>query len=63
MQTNLSNTDMKRKILNIFLILVVVAALVWCAVSNGLQWFIGFIPLVWAVISLLKLNTNYITHY
>ena len=54
---------MKRKILNIILILVAIAALVWCAVSNGLQWFIGFIPLVWAVISLLKLNTNYITHY
>lgn len=54
---------MKKKIFNFLLALVAIVSLGWCVLANGLQWFIGFIPLVWAVITLLKLNTNYITHY
>lgn len=54
---------MKRKIINIILIIVAVAALVWCAAANGLQWFIGFMALVVAVIELLRRNTNFITEY
>lgn len=54
---------MKRRIINIILILVAVAALVWCAAAKGLQWFIGFIPLLAACYGLLGLNTNYIKEY
>lgn len=63
MQTSHSKTDMKRRILNTILILVAVAALVWCAAAKGLQWFIGFMVLVPACIGLLKLNTDFIEHY
>ena len=52
-----------RKFLNTILILVAVAALVWCAAAKGLQWFIGFMVLVPSCIGLLKLNSDYIEHY
>lgn len=52
-----------RKFLNTILILVAVAALVWCAAAKGLQWFIGFMVLVPSCIGLLKLNTDYIENY
>lgn len=54
---------MRRRIINIILILVAVAALVWCAAAKGLQWFIGFMVLVPACIGLLKLNSDYIENY
>lgn len=54
---------MKRKIINTLLVLVVVAAVVWCSVSKGLQWFIGFIPMLAAVYGLVGLNTNYLKEY
>lgn len=54
---------MKRRILNIILILVAVAAFTWCVLARGLQWFLGFIPLMEAIYGLLGLNTDYIRHY
>ena len=54
---------MKRSIINSLLVIVAIAAFAWCVTAKGLQWFIGFVPLVWAVITLLKLNTNYIKEY
>lgn len=53
----------KRKVLNSFLVIVAIAAFAWCVIAKGLQWFIGFVPMVWSVIALLKRNTNYITHF
>lgn len=54
---------MKRRIINIILILVAVAAFAWCVLAKGLQWIIGFIPLMAAVYGLLGLNTDYVKHY
>ena len=54
---------MKRKLITLFLALVAIAALVFCSASKGLQWFIGFVVLYACILGILKLNTNYITHY
>ena len=54
---------MKKKLVNILLIIVAVAAFTWCVVSKGLQWFLGFVPLMAAVYGLLHLNTDFIRHY
>lgn len=54
---------MKRKLVNILLILVAVAAFTWCVLARGLQWFLGFVPLMAAIYGLLGLNTDYIRHY
>ena len=54
---------MKKKLLNLLLILVAVAAFAWCVLAKGLQWIIVFIPLMAAVYGLLGLNTNYIKYY
>ena len=52
-----------RKFLNTILILAAVAALVFCVVAKGLQWFIGFVVLYACVLGLLKLNTDFIENY
>lgn len=52
-----------KRIYNIILILAAVAALVFCVVSKGLQWFIGFVVLYACVLGLLKLNTDFIRNY
>lgn len=54
---------MEKKLLNLLLILVAVAAFAWCVLAKGLQWIIGFIPLIAAVYGLLGLNTDYVKHY
>ena len=54
---------MKRRILNIILILAAVVALVFCVVAKGLQWFIGFVVLYACILGLLKLNTDFIENY
>jgi hypothetical protein len=52
-----------KRFINIILILAAVAALVFCAVAKGLQWFIGFVVLYACILGLLKLNTDFIEHY
>ena len=54
---------MKKKIFNFLLALVAIVSLGCCVLANGLQWFIGFMALVVAVIELLRRNTNFITEY
>jgi hypothetical protein len=52
-----------KKFANILLALVAIAAFAWCIKADGLQWFIGFMVLVVAVIELLRRNTNFIKEY
>lgn len=52
-----------KKFYTCLLIIVAIAALVFCSVSKGLQWFIGFVVLYACILGILKLRTNYITHY
>lgn len=52
-----------RRFINIILTIVAIAALVFCVVAKGLQWFIGFVVLYACVLGLLKLNTDFIENY
>ena len=54
---------MKKKILNTLLIIVALAAFIWCCQAKGLQWFIGFLPFLGSVYGLVGLNTDYIKNF
>ena len=51
---------MKKAIINIILVLSFIAGIVFCAVSSGLQWVIGYAVAFPAMLALVKLNTNWI---
>lgn len=50
--------NLQRLFINIILVIVAAVSLAWCAVADGLQWFIGLIPLLASCLGILKLNTD-----
>lgn len=49
-----------KRFINIILILVAIVSLYYCVVVNGLRFWLGFIPLMIAVLELINRNTNWI---
>ena len=54
---------MKKAIINIILAVLAVAGLVFSSVSNGLQFFIGFMVMCPSLIALVKVNTKWLEEY